>query len=910
MLYGREAECALIDSLIARAAEARSGVLVLRGEPGIGKSALLDYAVEKKASCHLLRGEGVESEVQLPYAALHQLLYPVLDRVDALPELQSEALRGAFGLGSAPVPAPDRFLVAVAALTLMSDLAADTGLVCLVDNAHWLDQPSADALLFVARRLQAEGIALLFAAREGETHRFKSTGLPECQVHGLAVADAIALMTSHTPALPATVMKQLITRTGGNPLALLELPSVLTTAELAGEHALPEPLPAGRQIELAFAALAGRLDPGTQSLLLVTAAEETGDLSVVLRAASRLGAPSGALDRAERAGLLRVNGHVVNFRHPLARSAIYQHATFAARRAAHEALAGELQREQEVDRRAWHLASAAVEPDSDLAATLAASADRARRRAGPSAAAAALERSAALTPEDSLRGSRLLAAADAAWAAGAPQHALSLLSRADPLITSGRERAALLYLRGLIELRCGVPETAYELLFRSAAHSRERDPQAALEALVLAGEAASFVGDHGPTIELGRHAAAVRAGDTAEQAQIVGLLVGVAEAFSGDGQGGTQRLRSVVESGQSSEDPVHLLRVGRAAFYLGDDRAALTLHARAVDISRRTGAISLLPVALERFAFSNLLAGRLADAVVAGTEGLKLAHDMGQDELTAHHLASLALVAAWRGEADACRGFARQANDLATSRRLGLIASSATWALGLLELGLGRPTEALKHLTRLINGPGPTPHAARLWATPDWVEAAVRAGEPELAIPAMRQFERWADMVGLPWARAVAARCRALLIPSDDPSDGYLPALALHDDGNRPHERARTELVYGEALRRARMRTTSRNHLRAALAGFEQLGAMPWAERARAELRASGETTPSGGGAWDRLTVQELQIAQLAARGASNPEIAGQLFLSRRTIEYHLHKVFTKLGLASRAELARAKNLA
>jgi DNA-binding CsgD family transcriptional regulator len=773
-----------------------------------------------------------------------------------------------------------------------------------------LDQPSADALVFIARRLQAEGIALLFAAREGETHRFSSFGLPECQVNGLPEDDAVALLTSRTPALPAGVMKQLIVRTGGNPLALLELPSVLTAAELAGEHALPEPLPAGRQIELAFAAMAGRLDAGTQSLLLVTAAEETGDLSVVLRAADMLGAPSTALDRAERAGLLRVNGNRVTFRHPLARSAIYQHATFAARRAAHEALAGELHREQEVDRRAWHLAATAVEPDSVLAAALADSADRARRRAGPSAAAAALERSAALTPEDSIRGSRLLAAADAAWAAGAPQHALSLLSRADPLIVSGRERAALLYLRGLIELRCGVPETAYELLLRSAAHSRERKPRAALEALVLAGEAASFGGDRGPSIELGRHAAAVRAEEDAEQEQMVGLLVGVAEAFSGDWQGGTQRLRRVVESGQSSEDPVHLLRIGRAAIYLGDDRAVLTLHARAVDISRRTGAISLLPVALERFAFANLLAGRLADTAVAGTEGLKLAHDMGQDELTAHHLVSLALVAAWRGEVEACRGYARQANDLATSRRLGLIASSTTWALGLLELGLGRPTEALKHLTPVINGHGPTHPAARLWATPDWVEAAARAGEPQLAIPAMRQFESWADTVNLPWARAVAARCRTMLIPPDDPSHGYLPALALHDDGNRPHERARTELVYGEALRRARQRTASRIQLRAALAGFEQLGATPWAERARAELRATGETTQSRGAGWDKLTVQELQIAQLAARGASNPEIAGQLFLSRRTIEYHLHKVFTKLGLASRAELASAKNLA
>jgi hypothetical protein len=315
VLCGREAECALIDSLIDRAAEARSGVLVLRGEPGIGKSALLEYAVEKRGSCHLLRGEGVESEVQLPYAGLHQLLYPALDRLDDLPALQSVALKSAFGLASAPVP--DRFLVAVATLTLISDLAADTGLVCLVDNAHWLDQPSADALVFVARRLQAEGIALLFAARDGEAHRFSSIGLPECQVHGLLEEHALPLMTSRTPALPTVVMKQLIAHTEGNPLALLELPSVLSPAELAGEHALPEPLPTGRQIERAFAAMAARLDPGTQSLLLVTAAEETGDLAVVLRAAGTLGAASGALDRAERAGLLRVSGNMVTSAGPL-----------------------------------------------------------------------------------------------------------------------------------------------------------------------------------------------------------------------------------------------------------------------------------------------------------------------------------------------------------------------------------------------------------------------------------------------------------------------------------------------------------------------------------------------------------------------------------------------------------------
>jgi DNA-binding CsgD family transcriptional regulator len=280
---------------------------------------------------------------------------------------------------------------------------------------------------------------------------------------------------------------------------------------------------------------------------------------------------------------------------------------------------------------------------------------------------------------------------------------------------------------------------------------------------------------------------------------------------------------------------------------------------------------------------------------------------MGQDEPSAHHLLSLALVAAWRGDKDVCRGYAERASELATGRRLGLVASGVAWALGLLELGLGRPTEALTQLTPMITGQVRGHPAVRLWATPDWVEAAARAGEPELAIPALRQFEGWADMVALPWARAVACRCRTLLTPPEDRAGGYRTALALHDDGNRPLERARTELVYGETLRRARNRTESRVHLRAALGAFERLGAAPWAERARNELRASGEVRqPPETISWDRLTPQELQIAQLAADGASNPDIAGQLFLSRRTVEYHLHKVFTKLGLASRAELVRA----
>ena len=498
------------EDLLDAARRSHSAALVIRGEPGVGKTALLDYAADHAAGLRVLRGTGVQSEVTLPFAALHQLLYPVLDQLPALPGPQSAALSAAFGL--TPGRSDDPFLVAVAVLTLVSEVSAGEGLLCLVDDAQWLDQPSADALVFVARRLQAEGVVLLFGARDDDQRYFAAPGLPERRLSGLEPAAAAALLDEASPGLADRVRDQLVTRTTGNPLALLELPAMLTGEQRAGLAALPEPLPLGRSVERIFAERVSRLPPATQHLLLVGAAEETGDLATVVQAAAVAGIGSDALESAERAGLISVANGRLQFRHPLVRSAVYQHATFASRQGVHRDLAVVLKGTEDLDRRAWHLAAATVEPDEGVATELENSADRARRRSGAGAAADALQRSAQLTPHRGERGRRLTAAAQDAWFAGQRDRAATLLAEAEQLVEDPAQRARVMQLGGLFELRRGMPDKAYRLLVDSAAAFEETDPHTALETLVLAGEAAAFIGTPALSAEVGALAAAVPAG--------------------------------------------------------------------------------------------------------------------------------------------------------------------------------------------------------------------------------------------------------------------------------------------------------------------------------------------------------------------------------------------------------------
>ena len=897
MLHGREPDCAALRELLDAARLSRSAALVIRGEPGVGKTALLEYAAEHAAGLRVLRGTGVQSEVTLPFAALHQLLYPVLDQLPGLPAPQSAALGAAFGL--TPGRSDDPFLVAVAVLTLVSEVSAGEGLLCLVDDAQWLDGPSADALIFAARRLDAEGVVLLFGARDDDQRNFTAAGLPELRLAGLEPVAAAALLHETAPGLAERVRDQLVTRTTGNPLALLELPAMLSAAQRAGIAALPEPLPLGRSVERIFAERVSQLSPAAQHLLLVGSAEETGELATVLRAAAQGSGPA-ALEEAERAGLISVQNGRLQFRHPLVRSAVYQHATFSSRQDVHRNLAKILGGTEDVDRRAWHLAAAAVEPNESVAAELENSADRARRRSGAGAAADALERSAQLTSDRGERGRRLTAAAQDAWLAGQRDRAATMLATAEQLVEDPAQRARVMQLGGLFELRRGMPDKAYRLLIDSAAAFAEFDPHTALETLVLAGEAAAFIGTPALSAEVGALAAAIRAGDAPENRLMVALLGGLARALGGDPAGGTAMLREVVVGAQRIDEPAQLLWAGRAALYLGELDAARTLYERGADQARLSGAVGMLATILDRLAWTDAIAGRPAAAEANAEEGLKLAGELGLDAGVA--LGSLALVSAMRGDEDGCRAAVERAYLLAETRRMRIVSASADWALGLLELGLGRPTDALQHLLALT-GAGGHP-GILLWATPDLVEAAVRTGQPDRCSAVLQRFGAWATGSGLPVPAAALARCEGLLADTDAAVDHFDAALRHDHSAQRPFERARNELALGEALRRQRRRVEARTHLRNALEVFEKLGTAPWTERARAELRASGETARKHDpNTFDQLTPQEVRIALFASKGASNPDIAAKLFLSRRTVEYHLHKVFTKLGVTSRAEL-------
>jgi DNA-binding CsgD family transcriptional regulator/tetratricopeptide (TPR) repeat protein len=908
MLHGRDAECAAIDRLLAGAGEQRSGALVVRGDVGVGKSELLAYAADRAAgTMRVLWGSGVDSESELAFAALHQLVRPVLDRVERLPGPQAAALQGAFGL--ATTQGTDRFLVGVGALSLLAEVAEERPLVCLVDDAQWLDQPSTDALSFAARRLEAEGVVLLVAARDDDLHAFTAPSFQELHLTGLDADAAGALLAEQFPAgLAPDVRARLIETTQGNPLALLELPASLDADQLAGRAPLPDPLPVASGIERVFLERVRRLPEPAQTLLLAAAAEEAGDPAVIVGAGRALGFGVEAFGMAETAGLVRIADGRIRFRRPLVRSAVYRGASFSQRQAVHQALAAALVGEEHADRRAWHRAAAAVEPDPEVADELERSAERARRRSGYAAAARALERSAELTPAEALRSRRLADAADAAWLAGQPDRALGLLDRAVAGGSEPRLRADVAHLRGVIELRRGVPADAFTILAAGSAEVATVDPVKALAMLLPASEAASYAGDVALTIEAARRAAALTDDEQRVDQFTLGLLVGIGSILEGDTARGAPLLREAIVLAQTFDDPSRLGFAGAAARYLGDDTATHDFYARAVARARATGELVLLPYLLESLAVAEVAAGRYIAATASASEGLRLARETGQESSVCRNLSTLALLAAMQGREDACRSYAAEAVEHAVPRGLRLQAASATWALALLDLVSSRPAEALARLETLAAGSQAGHPVIALLSVPDLVEAAVRADQTERGQTALAGFEQWATHTAPPWALALVPRCRGLLSAGAAADRHFTEALRLHGPSSRPFDRARTQLLYGEALRRARRRVDAREHLRAALTTFEQLGASAWAERARTELRVSGETArqrdPS---TFDELTPQELQIVRFVGQGATNREVAAQLFLSPRTIDYHLRNVFVKLAISSRGELIRLR---
>ncbi|GAA4573240.1 helix-turn-helix transcriptional regulator [Planotetraspora kaengkrachanensis] len=888
MLQGRNDDQRVIDDLLDGARAGRSGVLVVYGDPGIGKTALLGYAAARASGLRILRSTGVETEAELPFAALHQLLRPVLASVSALPEPQANALKGALGLSGAA--GEDRFLIGLATLSLLAETAEQGPIVCLVDDAHWLDRPSADALLFAARRLDAEGIALVFAARDG----FRSPGLPSSRLDPLDAEAAAALLSERAPDLPEGFRARILDESGGNPLALIELPRT------ADAHS---PLPLPGRIQEAYGARLAGLPHGARLMILLAAAETAGDLGVLLRAGAALGIGAEALGVAEHAGFLSLTGATVSFVHPLMRAAAFHSGTFDQRFAVHGALAEALDGQE--DQQAWHLAAVALGPDERAATALEKSAERARERNGHAAAATALERAAELTADRSLLAERLTAAAVAAADAGSPERAQGLAERAGRYADDPRSVARLAELRARVAFERGSVHTAHDLLVWGAQQVADLDPVTAGLMLVDAGRNAWQLSD---PERLGEAAVRLRALrlrpedglDTAVNAVAAAsdsLNLGPAGALSG--------MRPLVEDARRIRQGSYGLRINGAfvAGLVGDFAAQREISAGVVEECRTGGVAGFLPVAYVTLASAELYQGRFRSALADASEGLRIATDIGQPHRTGYLEGILAWVAAVEGDDVRCAELAGLCAEHYAATGIANGLAWAQWAAAMLDLSRGRNVEAVDRLDDVLAGPVRHQIQAVHFAA-DQVEAAVRAGSPDRAKEPLARFAEWAAAARRDWSDAVLLRCRALV---EGGEEHFTAALRLHGPGERPMERARTELLYGEWLRRERRKREARAHLRSALEIFHRLGARPWAERAGAELRAAGEATaPSA--APDRLadlSPQELQIVRLAVTGLTNKEIGARLFVSPKTVSYHLYRAFPKLGVASRIELAR-----
>jgi DNA-binding CsgD family transcriptional regulator len=900
-LVGRERECVVIDRLLEASARGESSSLVLRGEAGTGKTALLAYAADRSGASTVLRTTGVEAESDIAFAGLYGLLRPIVDRLGEVPEIQAAALAGALGL--APSVGFDRLLVSAGVLSLVAAAADDGPLLCLIDDAQFLDVASAEALVFSTRRLVAEPVAMVFAVREGTARLFAAPGLPELAVEGLAAKAAAQLLAASAPTATDAVREWLLAEAAGNPLALLELPSGLSPAQLQGRAALPETAHLTSRLRSAFTQRIDRLPAETRTALLIAAVDDSGEVAAVVGAVAEAGLPANALDSAERDGLLRVVDRRLVFRHPLVRSALLESATHNQRRAAHAALAAALSGDEDADRRVWHEALATLAADEKVAAALEASARRYQARAGHASAATAFVRAAELTADEGRRAKRLAAGAEAAWAAAQPERARELIARALPR-TTDHARAELLHLRGVIEARTGDLRSAVAILVEAADASK--DGSLTLELLTEATEAAEYAGDYVHAAAIAARADAIEPRSATDRFRVA-ALTGLAAELAGDHERAEPLLRETIRQAEPLDDPRPLVWASLLATMgsMAPFGNGLPYATRAVTIARQRGLLSILPMALWAQANSLVGLGRFNLGRAAAEEGIRLASDFGHRSGARWNLTVVALLDALRGDESGARDHADEAIKLAAIGGATLILGFAEWVLGLLELTLGRPGEATDRLLPVtaVDRPESNPLIG-LWSIPDLIEAAARSGRLEETEGQFARYSDWAQHSTSPARLSVLARCRAL-VGEGDVREQFETALALGATLS-PFLRARTELLYGEWLRRERQLREARRHLRRAADLFHQVGAPPWEERADAELRATGERArrrdPS---TLDQLTPQELLIAGLVAAGMTNRQVAAQLYLSRRTIDYHLRKVFSKLGVASRTELVR-----
>jgi DNA-binding CsgD family transcriptional regulator len=914
-LRGRAAECETLRGMVATVQSGSHQVLVLRGEAGVGKTALLRYVSELASGFRCVQVAGVESDMELAFAGLQQLCAPLMDRFDELPQPQREALNVAFGRGVGP--APDRFLVGLAVLSLMAAAANDQPLLCIIDDAQWLDQVSVQTLAFVARRLLADPVALLFAVRDSGAGPL--AGLPELTISGLSDAEARELLDSVMPGrIDERVRDRIVNETRGIPLALLEMPRNLSAAELAGGFGNLAVHRSAGQLEESFVRRIKSLPADTQRLLLVAAAEPVGDAALFLRAAANLGTPVDALAPAGTDGLIEF-GPRMRFHHPLMRSAAYRAADLPDRRAIHRALADATDPQSDPDRRAWHAANGAAGPDDAVAAELETSAGRAKSRGGIAAAAAFLERATALTSDPGLRGSRAIAAAQAKGDAAALEAGYDLLAIAELGPLSDPQRALVARLRAQMDFGrsrggdTGAPrlaEPASQLL-NAAKRLEIFDDELARETYLEALAAAMYAGRLGEPGALVTAAEAARAavGRVSKLDQPMDLLLsGVTNRITGDVNGGGLLLRKALEliCTQTKQNDSQVLRWMSLAFpvvqesfaaELWDDAIYCQLATDIVGHAREAGALAILPRALAYRARAHVLAGEFATAATLIEEAASITAATGYMPFKYDAL----LLAAWRGNPADAVGLIEAAIAEGSARGEGRLLGLAGYAGVLLYNGLGRYEEAFaagrqacEHEDLGFYG----------WCLIELIEAATRTGEQEAAAAAIRQLEVRADASETDWGLGVLASARALL--ADDQLAESLFAEAIERFGRTSIvvQLARTHLRYGEWLRRVNRRLDARRHLTEAHAMFTRMGADAFAERTRRELVALGEKVrkqPVRSG--DELTAQEAQIARLAAEGLTNQEIGAQLFISTHTVEWHLRKVFVKLGITSRRQL-------
>jgi DNA-binding CsgD family transcriptional regulator len=905
VLYGRALESARLDALFAGAAAGRGGVVVVRGEPGVGKSALLSDASSRAAGAQVLWTQGIESESPLAFAALHRLLRPVLPYLDRLPAPQARALRGAFGEQEGS--ALDRFVVFVATLSLLSEAAAVRPIVAVVDDAQWLDAPSAEALLFVARRLLADRVALVFGAREGDVRTFHGDGLPELVLGGLDPASAGALLTEQAgEPVNAEVCAALVAQTGGNPLALTELPTVLSIDQLAAKARLPDPLPLTAGVERTFLDRARRLPADAQTLLLVAAADGSGQIATVRRAAAALGAGAQALEAAERSGLIQARGPELRFRHPLVRSAIYGAATLVEQQRVHRALAESLS--GDLDRRTWHLALATEGLDDGVAADLDAVAGRAQRRGGHEAASAAWERATELTTEAETRARRLQNAAMSAWLGGQTDRAHLLAEDArryasDPVLRSDIDR-----LRARLEWNVGSAEAGQSIVLRAAQEVAPFDGARALEMAMLGTTLATFAAGPGLAVDPATFLPPLPDDAPVRLKCCRALITGQQHLLQGQMRAAAQTLRWAFNLHQPQPGDVDLLaNMGLAAMHLGDDTVVHRNLTWLRDFGRESAAVSVVVFAQARLPMADVPAGRWDAASASATEALELARSAGLPSMTALPLAWQTLLAALRGSQDGADEL-EELERLRARQPIGIVsvvvADLIEWAKGVAAAGTSDIDAAVRHLGRLRHP------AIRRLAALDRLEAASRAGGHAGQLRTWTgELEQFAHDTDAAWAAAIAAHGRALTAAdgnTEDPEPHFLEAMAEHSRDSRPVAQARTQLAFGEFLRRSGRRVDARTQLRTAVDVFTDVGAQPWADRARQELRASGETARKRDPSTSlQLTPQEQQVASLVSRGHSNADVAAQLFLSRRTVEYHLSNAYQKLGVRSRGDLVR-----